>query len=144
AAVLSLPTEAISQLFLTGVGNRSVFDARTIYYLSFSGQQERVPVIHPVVDYNNVVNNNIFGGEFSYKTNFTSLTRSTAAFDPITTLANTNSLCMTASADPLARLPAQCLLRGIPGTYTRLAAEAQWRRSFTDSAGEVWTPLASV
>src|SRR5260370_15137833 len=84
------------------------------------------------------------GGKFSKKPNYTSLTRSTAAFDPITTLANTNSLCVTASADPLARLPSQCLLRGIPGTYTRLTAEAQWRRSFTDPAGEIWTPFASV
>ncbi|HEY4834520.1 MAG TPA: LPS assembly protein LptD, partial [Bradyrhizobium sp.] len=38
---LSLPTEAISQLYLTGVGNRSYFDARTIYYLSFSGFQQQ-------------------------------------------------------------------------------------------------------
>ncbi len=141
---LSLPTEAISQLYLTGVGNRSYFDARTIYYLSFSGLQNQVPIVHPVVDYSNVLNNNILGGEFSYKTNFTSLTRQTAAFDPITTLANTNGLCLTASADPLARLPSQCLLRGLPGTYTRLSGEAQWRRSFTDSAGEIWTPFASV
>jgi LPS-assembly protein len=141
---LSLPTEAISQLYLTGVGNRSYFDARTIYYLSFSGLQNQVPIVHPVVDYSNVINNNILGGEFSYKTNFTSLTRQTAAFDPITTLANTNGLCLTASADPLARLPSQCLLRGLPGTYTRLSGEAQWRRSFTDSAGEIWTPFASV
>src|SRR5882724_4146013 len=118
---LSLPTEAISQLYLTGVGNRSFFDARTIYYLSFSGFQEKVPVIHPVIDYNNVINSPIFGGEFSYKTNFTSLSRDTAAFDPITTLANTTALCTTASADPLARLPSQCLLRGMPGTYTRLS-----------------------
>ena len=36
---LTLPTEAISQLYLTGVGNRSYFDARAIYYLSFSGNQ---------------------------------------------------------------------------------------------------------
>jgi len=86
---LSLPTEAISQLYLTGVGNRSYFDARTIYYLSFSGFQNQVPVIHPVVDYSNVLNYPIFGGEVSYKTNFTSLTRETAKFDPITTLANT-------------------------------------------------------
>ena len=141
---LSLPTEAISQLYLTGVGNRSYFDARTVYYLSFSGFQEKVPVIHPVVDYSNVLNSPIFGGEFSYKSNFTSLTRDTAAFDPITTMANTNSLCVTASADPLARLPTQCLLRGMPGTYTRLTGEAQWRRSFTDSAGEIWTPFASI
>ncbi|HKO71790.1 MAG TPA: LPS-assembly protein LptD [Bradyrhizobium sp.] len=141
---LTLPTEAISQLYLTGVGNRSFFDLRTIYYLSYSGNQAQVPVIHPVLDYSNVLNNPIFGGEFSYKTNFTSLTRQTAAFDPITTLANTGSLCMTASADPLARLPSQCLLRGMPGTYTRLTAEAQWRRSFTDSAGQIWTPFASI
>ena len=139
---LTLPTEAISQLYLTGVGNRSFFDARTIYYLSFSGNQNMVPVIHPVIDYNNVINSPILGGEFSYKTNFTSLTRETAAFDPITTLANTAGLCTTASADPLARIPSQCLLRGIPGTYTRLTAEAQWRRSFTDSAGQIWTPFA--
>jgi LPS-assembly protein len=141
---LTLPTEAVSQLYLTGVGNRSFFDLRTIYYLSYSGNQAQVPVIHPVLDYSNVLNNPIFGGEFSYKTNFTSLTRESAAFDPITTLANTASLCMTASADPLARLPSQCLLRGMPGTYTRLTAEAQWRRSFTDSAGQIWTPFASI
>jgi LPS-assembly protein len=141
---LSLPTEAISQLYLTGVGNRSFFDVRTIYYLSYSGNQAQVPVIHPVLDYSNVVNRNLLGGEFSYKTNFTSLTRETAAFDPITTLANTNGLCTTASADPLARMPTQCLLRGMPGTYTRLTGEAQWRRSFTDSAGEIWTPFAIV
>jgi LPS-assembly protein len=141
---LSLPTEAISQLYLTGVGDRSYFDARTIYYLSFSGLQNQVPIVHPVVDYSNVINHQVLGGEFSYKTNFTSLTRETAAFDPITTLANTNGLCLTASADPLARLPSQCLLRGMPGTYTRLSGEAQWRRSFTDSAGEIWTPFASI
>jgi LPS-assembly protein len=139
---LNLPTEAISQLYLTGVGNRSFFDARTIYYLSFSGNQQFVPVIHPVVDYSNVINSPIFGGEFSYKTNFTSLTRETAVFDPITTLANTASLCTTTSADPLARTPSQCLLRGMPGTYTRLTAEAQWRKSFTDPFGEIWTPFA--
>jgi len=141
---LSLPTEAISQLYLTGVGNRSYFDARTIYYLSFSGFQQQVPVIHPVVDYSNVLNYPIFGGEVSYKTNFTSLTRNDAVFDPITTLANTSGLCTTASADPLARMPTQCLLRGMPGTYTRLTGEVDWRRSFTDSAGEIWTPFASI
>src|SRR5712672_3190863 len=30
----------------------------------------------------------------------------------------------------------------MPGTYTRLTAEAQWRRSFTDPAGQIWTPFA--
>ena len=139
---LMLPTEAISQLYLTGVGSRSYFDLRTEYYLSYSGNQQQVPVIYPVWDYSNVFNYPIFGGEVSYKTNFVNLTRNDAVFDPITTLANTNSLCTTTSADPLARTPSQCLLRGFPGTYTRFTAEAEWRRSFTDPIGEIWTPFA--
>jgi LPS-assembly protein len=142
SSFLSLPTEAISQLYLTGVGNRSFFDIRSIYYLSYSGNQQQVPVIYPVLDYSNVFNYPIFGGEVSYKTNFVNLTRNDAVFDPITTLANTNGLCTLTSADPLARTPTQCLLRGFPGTYTRLTGEVQWRRSFTDSAGEIWTPFA--
>jgi LPS-assembly protein len=141
---LSLPTEAISQLYLTGVGNRSYFDARTIYYLSYSGNQDQVPVVHPVIDYSNVLNRNILGGEFSYLTNFTSLTRTTAAFDPITILAANNGWCLPTSADPTVKTPTNCLLRGIPGTYTRLSAQAQWRRSFTDDFGQIWTPFASV
>jgi LPS-assembly protein len=142
ASFLNLQTEAISQLYLTGVGDRSFFDARTIYYLSFSGSQSSVPVVLPVVDYANVVRNNILGGELSYKTNFTSLSRDTADFNSISTLGTANSLCNTTSADPLARTPANCLLRGMPGTYTRFTAEAEWRRSFTDPMGQIFTPFA--
>ncbi|WP_186294589.1 LPS-assembly protein LptD [Bradyrhizobium guangdongense] len=142
SSFLLLPTEALSQLYLTGVGNRSFFDVRTMYYLSFSGNQSQVPVVWPVLDYSNVLNYPVFGGEFSYKTNFLNLSRDTAVFDPITTLANTNGLCTTASADPLARMPSQCLLRGFPGTYTRFTAEAQWRKSFTDPFGQIFTPFA--
>jgi len=142
---LNLPTEATSQLYLTGVGNRSYFDARTIYYLSFSGNQSQVPVVAPVIDYSNVINHNIFGGEVSYKGNFTSLTRDTAAFDPINTTALANGNCLPTTADPAHNItPANCLLRGMPGTYTRATGEVDWRRSFTDSAGEVWTPFASI
>ncbi|CCD90702.1 putative Organic solvent tolerance protein OstA (ImpA) (fragment) [Bradyrhizobium sp. ORS 375] len=139
---MSLPTEAISQLYLTGVGSRSVFDVRAMHYLSFSGNQQTVPIVYPVLDYSNVLNYPVFGGELSYKTNFVNLTRQQAVFDPITTTANTNGLCTTTSADPLARLPTQCLLRAMPGTYTRLTAQAQWRRSYTDPFGQIWTPFA--
>jgi LPS-assembly protein len=142
SSFMNLPTEAISQLYLTGVGNRSFFDLRSIYYLSFSGNQQQVPVIWPVLDYSNVFNYPIFGGEVSYKTNFVNLTRNDAKFDPITTVANLTGLCTLTSADPLARTPSQCLLRGFPGTYTRFTAEAQWRRSFTDPLGQIWTPFA--
>jgi LPS-assembly protein len=142
---LNLPTEATSQLYLTGVGNRSYFDARTIYYLSFSGLQNQVPVVAPVIDYSNVINHPVLGGEFSYKTNFTSLTRETAAFDATNAAALANGTCLPTSADPAKNItPANCLLRGMPGTYTRLTGEVDWRKSFTDSAGEIWTPFASL
>lgn len=142
ASFLNLPTEAVSQLYLTGVGSRSFFDARAIYYLSFSGGQSQVPVVHPVIDYTKVINNNILGGEFSYKTNFTSLTRDSPVFDAINTNAANLGLCSLTSADPFARTPTNCLMRGFPGTYSRATVEAQWRRSFTDSAGQIWTPFA--
>ena len=144
ASFLNLPTEAISQLYLTGVGNRSFFDARTIYYLSYSGSQSEVPVVLPVVDYANVINRNILGGEFSYKTNFTSLTRDSADFDAITSNGVNSGLCNITSADPLARNNRDCLLRGTPGTYTRFSAQAQWRRSYTDSFGQIFTPFAII
>jgi LPS-assembly protein len=145
AAFLNLPTEAISQLYLTGVGDRSYFDARAIYYLSLSGNQSQVPVVAPVIDYSNVLSHSVLGGELSYKGNFTSLTRDTAAFDPITAAALANGSCLPTSADPARTItPANCLLRGMPGTYTRATGEVDWRRSFTDSAGEIWTPFASV
>jgi len=101
-------------------GSRSFFDVRTIYYLSYSGNQSQVPVIHPVLDYSNVINHSIFGGEVSYKTNFTSLTRDTAVFDPITSAASLNGSCLPTSADATAKTATNCLLRGMPGTYTRL------------------------
>jgi len=146
-AFLNLPTEAISQLYLTGVGNRSYFDARTIYYLSFSGLQNQVPVVAPVIDYSNVINHSVLGGELSYKGNFTSLTRETAAFDAVNATALANGTCTTPNtADSAAKniTPANCLLRGMPGTYTRATGEVDWRRSFTDSWGEIWTPFASL
>src|SRR3984893_12073117 len=97
ASVIKLPPQALSQLYLTGVGDRSYFDARTIYYLSLSGLQSQVPIIAPVIDYANVINHSVLGGEFSYKTNFTNLNRETAVFDPITATAAANSLCTTTS-----------------------------------------------
>ncbi len=142
---LALPTEAPSQLYLTGVGNRSYFDARTIYYLSLSGNQAQVPVVWPVIDYANVINHPVLGGEVSYKTNFVNLTRDSAVFDAINPAAAATGACLNNTADSAQSITRQnCLLRGMPGTYTRFSAEADWRRSFTNSIGQIWTPFASV
>ena len=137
--------EAISQAFLTGKGNRSYFEARSLYYYGFSEAdvQSQIPIIHPVIDYNYTFDRPILGGELGYRLNFTSLTRRDADFDAITQSALNNGTC-TQTADPAIKTSANCLLRGVPGTYTRFSAEAQWRRRITDQFGQVFTPFASV
>jgi LPS-assembly protein len=143
--LLTTNTEGISQLYLTGKGNRSYFDARSIYYYGFSTAdvQNQIPVIHPVIDYNYTVDHPVLGGELGYNFNFTSLTRLSADFDPVNVNALNNGTC-TQTADPAIKTANNCLLRGMPGTYSRFSAELHWRRSFTDSIGEVFTPFASL
>jgi len=138
-------SEGVSQLYLAGKGNRSYFDARSIYFLGFSeaDKQSEIPTIHPVVDYTYTVDHPVLGGELGYKVNFTSLTRNSADFDAITQTALTAGSCIQ-SANPAIKVPASCLLRGIPGTYSRFSAESHWRRDITDSFGQVFTPFASV
>jgi LPS-assembly protein len=144
-AFLLTPDTGLSQIYLTGVGNRSYFDARVMHFLGYSAadDQGQIPVVHPVIDYSNVLNRNVLGGEFSYKANFTSLSRQTASFDAINPTALLAGSCLP-SANVAVKTPANCLLRGIPGDYTRLTAEVSWRRSFTDSIGQIFTPFASL
>lgn len=146
AVFSAVPTDAISQLYLTGVGRRSFFDARTMHFYGFSEAdvQQQIPVIHPVIDYFNVFNRPVFGGELSFRANLTSLSRQSISYNPISETAQSLGLCLPTSADPSVKTPANCLLRGIAGNYTRLSGEATWRRSFTDSIGQIWTPFASV
>jgi LPS-assembly protein len=129
----------ISQLYLAGKGNRSYFDARSMYFYGFSESdvQKQIPVVHPVVDYMYTVDHPVVGGELGFKTNFTSLTRSQAEFDATAQNAN-----CAPTADPA--IKNNCLLRGFPGNYNRFSAETQWRREVTDSYGQVFTPFASL
>ena len=138
-------SSGISQLYIAGKGNRSYFDARSIYYLGFSTAdvQSQIPVIHPVIDYTYTIDRPVLGGELGYNINFTSLTRNSANFDPITQSALLTGTCAQ-TADPAIKISANCLLRGIPGTYSRFSAETHWRRNITDQFGQVFTPFASV
>jgi len=139
-------TEGISQLYLNGRGERSFFDVRSIYFYGFSesDSQKQIPVVHPVLDYSKVLDQPVFGGELGYKINFTSLSRQDVNFDAISQNAVFNGLCTTVTADPAVKVPSNCLLRGVPGTYTRFTAEADWRRKITDPLGQVWTPFVSL
>ncbi|MEJ2626568.1 MAG: LPS-assembly protein LptD, partial [Pseudolabrys sp.] len=141
---LSLTSEGISQAFIAGRGDRSYFDARSIYYLGFSSSdvQGQIPVIHPVIDYAYTVDHPVVGGELSFDTNFTSLSRQQANFEAVTQTASNSGACNT--ADTAVKNSSNCVMRGFPGSYTRFSAKARWRKDITDSLGQVWTPFASV
>jgi len=103
-----------------------------------------------VLDYSKTLGQSIFGGEFSYDFNLTSLTRqeadlraTSAAFViPYNTDGPTNECDLTAISADSARQ--DCLMRGMAGTYTRLSGVANWRRTFIDDAGQMWTPFLNM
>ena len=99
----------------------------------------------PVIDYSNVINHSVLGGELSYKGNFTSLTRDTAAFDPITAAGHANGPCLPTSADPTGedrQRTACCAACRAPTP----GQPAKWIGAARSPipAGEIWTPFASV
>jgi len=142
----STPDYVLSQGYLAGRGDRSYFDMRAMYFYGFSSDddQKRIPVVHPLIDHSYTLDQPIFGGEASLRNNFISLSRAAAAFDPVTQLAANASLCSFGIADPAIKIPANCLLRAIPGNYTRFSSEAGWRRTIIDPWGQMYTPFVSV
>lgn len=165
----SRASEAISSLYLTGMGNRSWFDARLYYFLSLtkhdelttdgavSGTFQRLqPIVHPVVDYDYIVDHPVLGGELGWTANLTSLTRTDADYDYIggldrLTLADGKTVPVAADGTLVTcdgstqRTPrANCIQRGIDGTYTRGSIDLHWKREMVDPLGQVWTPFASV
>ncbi len=140
------PDFALSQLYLAGRGERSYFDARTMYFYGFSGSdvQGQIPIVLPVIDHDYTLGQPILGGELSFHSNLTAVNRQSANFDPISSLALNSGLCTLNTADPLAVNRTNCALRGVPGTYTRLSTEADWRRTFIDPYGEMFTPFLSL
>jgi LPS-assembly protein len=86
-----------------------------------------------------VLGQQVLGGEFSYKFNLTSLTRQQAEFDAVSFNSATSSACSSATADTA--ISTNCLLRAIPGTYTRASAQADWRRTIVTDNGQMITPF---
>jgi len=138
--------ETVTQLYLSGRGDRSYFDVRAMYFygLSASDVQSQLPIVHPVVDYKNKLAQPLLGGELSYRANVTSLTRDTADFDPVSQAAFNTGQCDRLTADPSVKTSTDCILRGMPGTYSRASAEATWRRTLIDPYGQKWTPFVSL
>ncbi|MBN8940961.1 MAG: LPS-assembly protein LptD [Rhizobiales bacterium] len=145
---LMLPgqTEANSRLYLRGQGQRSWFDLSTTRYVGITAtdvDNKILPVSHPVLDYFRVLDQSVLGGELSWRTNITSLTREAADVavrNPLTPIT-----CLTAlPRSPTNLNPANCLVNGIDGNYSRASIEVAWRRRVIDAYGQVWEPFVSV
>jgi LPS-assembly protein len=139
------PDYALSQIYLAGRGDRSYFDARTQYFYGLSpvDVQGQLPVVHPVIDHDYVFNSPIFGGELSFHNNLISLNRDQANFDAISQPALVGGLCAQ-TADPALINKTNCVLRGVPGDYTRGSTEWNWKATVIDSWGQMFTPFFSV
>jgi LPS-assembly protein len=137
--------EKVSQLYLVGQGDRSHFDLRGMMFtgMSEADRNNELPLVHPVLDYSYISGTPIAGGEWGYKVNFTSLSRTEAEFNPISSTALTTGLCdsrmVTAATNP-----SNCLMRGIPGDYSRLSTEVTWKRTMVASWGQTFMPFVSV
>lgn len=164
--------ETRDHLFLTGQSARNWLDARVVHYQIFADDYQfnnnAQPIIHPVVDYNYIFGDPVFGGELSFDANFLSLTRHDAEFAPINpfqpnVIPDPNNpsrfiinpdYCPYVFANNLNRLPGSahidrliannCQMVGTPGNSTRLIAEASWQRTFIDDAGQIFRPFASL
>lgn len=142
----STPDYVASQAYLQGRGERSFFDLRAMYFYGFTSvdNQKQIPIIHPVLNHEYVFAQPVLGGELGIRSNLTSISRDGPSFDAITALANLNGLCSITSADPMARTPGNCIMRGIPGNYTRASTELSWRRTIIDQFGQMFTPFFSA
>jgi LPS-assembly protein len=152
-------SEKTNQLYLVGQGDRSYFDVRGMSFIGLSELDfnHQLPIIHPVLDYSNVIKDPVLGGELGYRMNLTSLSRRQAEYDPTNSVAaQLNPLTATLS-DPLGRYnscdarqillatnPGNCVMRGMPGEYTRATAEFNWKRTLINGWGQMFTPFMAM
>jgi LPS-assembly protein len=123
-------TERVSTVYLTGMADRNYFNISVNRYgnllsdntYDFAGGtylKSVTATAYPSIDYNYVHNKPVFGGEFSFDVNAVALSIS----DPAGHLATFG----------------QDVTRGVTD---HIAADATWRRTFTDDIGQRFTPFA--
>lgn len=97
-------------------------DASSAFSPIGTSLQDKQALVLPVVDYDYVFADPILDGELSITSNFTSLTR-----------AETDAFQATGSSVDR--------FRGIDGTFSRFSLQGDWRRTYIDPIGQVFTPF---
>ena len=147
--------EKVSQLYLVGQGDRSYFDVRGMSFLGMSelDRNNEQPILHPVLDYNYVYGQPVWGGQLSFTTNLASITRQQAEFDATNTNALSNqdpaqgpigvNLCDSRNI-VVGTTRNNCIMRGAPGDSTRATYQLDWKRTITNSLGQMFTPFVRL
>jgi LPS-assembly protein len=140
--------EKASQLYLVGQGDRSYFDVRGMSFLGMSelDRNNEQPFIHPVLDYDYVYGHPVLGGQLGFTVNFASISRQEADFAPTNATAFSANACDSRAIlpGPGGTNPSNCILRGAPGDYTRASYELNWKRTITNSLGQIFTPFVRL
>jgi LPS-assembly protein len=123
--------EATSQIYLTGLGERTFFDARAYAFQIFNDDdtslpngigtdlQNKQPGVG-VVDYDIVFADPVLGGQLSSKFNATNVYRS------VTDIGTGSQVY------------------GVAGDFSRASVDVNWQRQFIDKFGQVFEPFAYV
>ncbi|MFY0614841.1 MAG: LPS-assembly protein LptD [Hyphomicrobiaceae bacterium] len=117
-----LQTDRVNSVFLKGIGDRSYVGLTGYHFggLLLSDQDVSESQVHPVFDWNYVVNAPVIGGELSWNVNALSFSRDQSFQDGAGEARDVNSITHRASAD------------------------INWRRRFMDTIGISYTPFASL
>jgi LPS-assembly protein len=144
-------SEAVSTLYLRGQGDRNWFNLQGYYFygLASDDEQKQLPIAAPVLDYHNILDEPVLGGEASFRINTTTTFRDSTDFAP-TRRGNARLIDGTKPVTnrdfhsqnfTCGIFIADCFVAGAAGTYSRASAEAQWKRTLIDPIGEMWTPF---
>ncbi|MBB4120548.1 LPS-assembly protein [Martelella radicis] len=117
-----------NQVYLEGLGKRSSLSVKANYFDvqdadSQNAAEGKQAIVVPVVDYDYIVPEPVFGGQLSVTNNLTNIVRDKN--DVVPTSVNDRFL-------------------GLKGNSTRLTSEVEWKRTFTTDDGLQLTPLLAA
>lgn len=115
-----LVTDRVNLVYLTGQSDRNYFSARMYQFggLLLTDTDQAASYTHPIIDYNYVFEDPVFGGELKWDTNVLSFSRDDGVHTTVNGTKNQN--------------------------INRFVSELKWRRRFTDQVGITYTPFGNL
>jgi LPS-assembly protein len=116
-----LQTDRVNRAYVTGLSDRNYFGAYLYHFggLLLEDTSTAESRVHPIIDYNYVFADPVFGGELTFNANALSFSR---------------DLTFTSSGTT----------RTVDSATNRIVANAGWRRRLIDPLGQTYTPFADV